>query len=111
MERREQLAVDAGLTVPQWRILEEIATEHFMPSLFARRRSRSAAAVSKLIRVLLDRGLISVAVSAEDGRQRDYTLTARGRRTLERLHANRQAAIVLDDDACALFESVGVNRQ
>ena len=92
-ERREQLAVEAGLSVPQWRILEEIATEHFMPSLFARRRSCSPAAISKLTRGLLDRKLISVSVSAEDGRQRDYALTARGRRTLERLRAKRQAAI------------------
>ncbi len=93
LERREQLACEAGLTVPQWRILEEIASEHFMPSMFARQRAVSSAAVSKLIRGLLDRGLVSVKVSAQDGRQRDYALTARGRRTLEALRASRERAI------------------
>jgi DNA-binding MarR family transcriptional regulator len=66
-ERREQLAREAGLTVPQWGVLEEIASEHFMPSLFARRKSVSAAAVSKLIRTLLDQELVSVSVSSSDG--------------------------------------------
>jgi DNA-binding MarR family transcriptional regulator len=92
-ERREQLAREAALSVPQWRVLEEIATEHFMPSLFARRRSVSAAAVSKLIRGLLDEQLIRVRVSEQDGRQRDYTLTARGKKSLERLRASRERAI------------------
>lgn len=95
VERREQLAAEAGLTVPQWRVLEEIATEHFMPSMFARRRSVSSAAISKLIRGLLDRGLVSVRVSAEDGRQRVYALTARGRRTLEGLRGSRETAIAV----------------
>ncbi|MBW2275601.1 MAG: MarR family transcriptional regulator [Deltaproteobacteria bacterium] len=93
VERREQLASEAGLGVPQWRLLEEIATEHFMPSMFARRRSVSSAAISKLIRGLLDRGLISVKVSPEDGRQRNYALTARGRRTLDALRSSREHAI------------------
>jgi len=64
-----------------------------MPSLFARRRSVSAAAVSKLIRGLLDKQLIRVRVSELDGRQRDYTLTARGKKNLERLRASRERAI------------------
>jgi DNA-binding MarR family transcriptional regulator len=92
-ERREQLAREAGLTVPQWGVLEEIASEHFMPSLFARRKSVSAAAVSKLIRTLLDQELVSVSVSSSDGRQRDYRLSARGARLLSRLRASRQRAI------------------
>jgi len=37
-ERREQLAHSAGLSEAQWRVLEEIASEDFMPSLFARAR-------------------------------------------------------------------------
>jgi DNA-binding MarR family transcriptional regulator len=93
VERREQLAAEAGLSVAQWRILEEIATEHFMPSMFARRRAVSSAAISKLVRGLLERELVSVKVSVVDGRQRDYALTARGRRTLERLSASRERAI------------------
>ena len=93
VERREQLAAEAGLTIPQWRLLEEIASDHFMPSMFARRRSVSSAAISKGIRGLLDRDLVSVKVSPEDGRQRDYALTARGRRTLAGLRTRRERAI------------------
>ena len=93
MERRQQLAAEAGLTVSQWRLLEEIATEHFIPSMFAKRRSVTSAAVSKLVRGLLEGGLLSVRVSTEDGRQREYRLTARGRRTLEGVRASRESAI------------------
>ena len=93
VQRREQLAEEAGLTVPQWRLLEEIAREDFMPSLFARRRARTAAAVSKTLRQLIEADRISVAVSADDGRQRVYTLTSRGRRTLSRMRTSRARAI------------------
>jgi len=48
--RREVLARDAGITIEQWRVLEEISTEHFIPSMFARSRDSSAAAVSKILR-------------------------------------------------------------
>lgn len=92
-DRRAQLASDAGVTEHQWRVLEEISTENFMPSMFARRRESSAAAVSKTLRQLLDKGLVSVAVSLEDGRQRDYGLTAKGRRVLEQLAEKREEAI------------------
>lgn len=91
--RREQLAREVGLSVQQWRILEEISDEHFMPSMFARRRDSSAAAVSKIIRQLLDKGFIDVAVDGSDGRVRRYTLTAEGRSTMKRLRDNRQKAI------------------
>lgn len=91
--RRGQLARDAGLTEPQWRVLEEVATEHFMPSMFARASESSPPAVSRLIRQLIDRGLLSVSVAAEDGRQRRYALTAEGRRLLGRLRAARARAI------------------
>src|ERR1700675_320084 len=77
--RRARLAVDAGLTEQQWQVLEEIATDHFMPSLFARRRESSAAAVSRLVRQLLDKRLVSAAAHDHDGRQRQYVLTAKGK--------------------------------
>ena len=107
-QRREQLAARVGLTVSQWSVLEEIATEHFMPSMFAQSEATSRAAVSKVIRQLLDRELIQVAISPVDGRQRDYTLTERGRATLARLRAEREKAIdaiwlPLDPDALAQF--------
>lgn len=91
--RRAQLAGVVGLTCHQWGVLEEIATEHFMPSMFARRRQSSAAAVSKTLRQLLDKGLVAAAVSKGDGRQRDYVLTAKGERIMRRLRESRQVAI------------------
>lgn len=92
-KRRIQLARRVGLTEQQWRVLEEISREHFIPSMFARKQDSSAAAVSKVLRQLLDKGLIQVSVSAQDGRQRAYELTGDGRRTMESLHNHRKHAI------------------
>ena len=91
--RRGQLARGADLTEAQWRVLEQIAAEDFMPSLFARRQEQTPAAISKLIRQLLDRGLVEVSISAGDARQRDYALTARGRQTMELVRQDRQRAV------------------
>lgn len=91
--RREALARDAGITIEQWRVLEEISTEHFIPSMFARSRDSSAAAVSKILRQLLDNRLVSAAIGRADRRNRRYKLTARGSRVLAELRASRQAAI------------------
>jgi DNA-binding MarR family transcriptional regulator len=91
--RRQQLAASVGLSEGQWGVLEEIATQHFMPSMFAKRRDRSAAAVSKTLRQLLDKGFASVALSKRDGRQRDYVLTAQGKRALSTLRDERELAI------------------
>ncbi len=110
-ERRSALATEAGVTEQQWEVLERIATEHFMPSMFARRRESSAAAVSRLIRQLLDKRLVSASAREHDGRQRQYVLTAKGRRTLDALRTSRQAAIdaiwaTLDHRALATFARV-----
>jgi len=93
VERREQLSAEVGLTPAQWRVLEEIAREDFMPSLFARRRAQSAAAVSKTLRQLADAGLVDVAIGDQDARRRRYTLTTEGRRVLSRLRRARARAI------------------
>ena len=93
LRRREQLAATVGLSDSQWAVLEEISTEHFMPSLFARRRESSAAGVSRTIRQLTDKGLVSVSVSQEDARQRDYSLTEAGQLLMARLRAHREHAI------------------
>jgi DNA-binding MarR family transcriptional regulator len=61
--------------------------------MFARTSESSPPAVSRLIRQLMDRDLITVSVAAEDGRQRRYALTAAGRRLLDRLRAARARAI------------------
>jgi len=110
-ERRAALADEAGLTEQQWEVLERVATDHFMPSLFARDRESSMAAVSRLVRQLLEKRLVSVSVSPDDGRQRRYVLTPRGRRTLATLQASRQRAIeaiwtAIDPGALAAFARV-----
>lgn len=91
--RRRQLVREIGLSDAQLRVLEEIARDDFMPSLFARRRACSPAAVSRTLRQLQDGGFVRAAVAAADGRQREYALTARGRRLMERLRARRLAAL------------------
>ncbi len=91
--RRGQLAAEAGLTEAQWRLLEEVAGEDFMPSMFARRRDCSPAAVSRGLRGLLDAGLVDVSVAQGDGRQRVYRLTREGRKLLGGLRRRRQRAI------------------
>jgi len=92
-QRRGQLARRAGLTEQQWSVLEEISTEHFIPSLFARSQQSTAAAVSKVLRQLLDKDLVRVSVSETDGRQRQYELSSKGRQTIERLRGERERAI------------------
>lgn len=91
--RRAQLAAGVGLTEQQCGVLEEIATERFMPSLFARRRERSPAAVSKILRQLGDKGLILTAVGDRDARQRRYSLTTKGKKAMQRLREMRETAI------------------
>ena len=111
-ERREQLAESVMLTDQQWGVLEEIATEHFMPSLFARRRDSSPAAVSKILRQVVDKGLVVATIAKGDARQRNYALTPKGRRTLDRLRESREAAIrevwlTLDGEGMRAFTSFG----
>jgi DNA-binding MarR family transcriptional regulator len=92
-QRRTQLAQDVGLTEAQWEVLDSIARDDFMPSLFARHRESSAPAVSRIIRQLLRKGLVTVSVSESDGRQRRYRLTAKGERTVDLLQASRRRAV------------------
>lgn len=91
--RRRQLAQSVGLSEQQWEALEQIATEHFMPSLFARQRSSSAAAVSKILRQLLQKDLVTVRLREQDARCRRYELSQRGRLALETLRKQRSRAI------------------
>jgi len=91
--RREQLAGEVGLTEHQWAVLEQTTSEHFMPSMFARSRQSSAAAVSKTLRQLIDKGLVNAAIDEKDVRQRRYELTSKGRRVMDQLRQSREAAI------------------
>ncbi len=110
--RRAQLAAEVGLTDAQWRILEGIATEHFMPSMFAKDEGNTPGAISKLIRQLLQKRLVRTSISKQDGRQRNYHLTAKGRETLDRLRTLREEAIQAiwsDLDPSALSDFVRFN--
>ncbi len=92
-KRRAQLASEAGLTEQQWEVLEQISSEHFMPSMFAKKRESSAAAVSKIIRQLVDKGLVTVSLAEQDARQRRYELTGKGDQVIASLRQSRQEAI------------------
>ena len=91
--RRTQLARSVGLTVQQWRVLEQVSSEHFLPSLFARERECTPAAISKILRQLLEKELIRAAISIKDGRQRRYQLTGEGCGVIEQLRSERRRAI------------------
>jgi DNA-binding MarR family transcriptional regulator len=92
-ERRLELARGVGLSEAQWRLLEEIDGESFMPSMFAKRQNCSPAAISRTLRQLQERELVAARISSDDARQRVYRLTASGRRLLERLNRKRADAI------------------
>ena len=92
--RRRQLARGVGLTDAQWRVLEQIAQDDFLPSLFARDRRVKPAAVSRTLRELLERDWIRPAPVSGDRRQREYRLTGKGRQVLARLARERERALV-----------------
>ena len=65
----------------------------------------------ELLRQLIDKKLVSVSASRNDGRQRHYVLTPRGRRTLATVRASRATAIdkiwvPLDREGLATFTRV-----
>jgi DNA-binding MarR family transcriptional regulator len=92
-KRRAQMASQVGLTEAQWRLLEGITTEHFMPSMFAQEQDNTRGAVSKIIRQLLQKKLVVASIAPHDGRQRNYDLTAKGRKSMDRLRELREEAI------------------
>jgi DNA-binding MarR family transcriptional regulator len=92
-QRRLQLAQSVGLSDQQWAVLEQVSTEHFMPSMFARMRDSSPAAVSKILRQLVDKGLVLARIDTTDARQRRYELTAQGKKAMTTLRRNRERAI------------------
>ena len=92
-ERRRQLAREVDVSEAQWRLLEEITGDEFMPSMFARRNECTPAAVSRTLRQLLERDFVAVSISQDDARQRVYRLTTSGQRILRRLNTSRERAI------------------
>lgn len=92
-KRRSQLARRADLTEAEWRVLEGVASEHFMPSMFADDLDNSRGAVSKILKQLVGKELIKGTISSTDRRQREYKLTAKGHRAIEVLRSSREEAI------------------
>jgi DNA-binding MarR family transcriptional regulator len=92
-QRRTQLAQSVGLTEQQWAVLEEVSSERFMPSMFAKTRESSAAAVSKILRQLVDKELVRASVHEDDARQRRYELTSKGKNTMTTLRRQRELAV------------------
>ncbi len=100
--RRQQLAQRVGLSLRQWQVLEEISQPGFMPSLFARRRDSSPAGVSRVLRQLLDRGLVVASISGADARRREYSLTPAGAKRIAELRSARESAMEAVWDGLAL---------
>ena len=46
-----------------------------------------------MLRQLLEKDLVAVAISPRDARQRDYTPTARGRKALAKIESAREHAV------------------
>ena len=111
--QRRQLASEVGLTESQWQLLEEVAEEHFMPSLFARERNCSPAVVSRGLRSLVDAGLVESTIGEADARHRVYRLTTRGRGVQRRLRKRRAEAIsavwepLSDQELAAFIRTAG----
>lgn len=108
--RRAQMARQVGLTDAQWRVLEEVGQEDFLPSLFARDRRLQPAAVSRTLRELAERGWVRPLPVAGDRRKREYVLTVRGGEVLERLRAAREEALVAVWDGLPADELAGFQK-
>ncbi len=93
LKRRGQLAAKVGLTEQEWILLERMQTEHFMPSMFAKERDSSPAAVSKILRRLMEKKIIEAQLSNKDSRKREYCLTAEGKKVMSSLREMRERAI------------------
>ncbi len=93
MKKRSELANRVGLTEAQWRVMEEIDQKDFMPSMFAAKREYSKAAVSKILRQLLEKDMVSFVGGEMDGRTKKYSLTNEGRLCLKSLNKIRLKAV------------------
>ena len=93
LKRRAELASEVGLTEQQWLLLERVTDEHFMPSMFARERESSPAAVSKILRQLMEKGFVESGFNESDARKRDYRLTEKGRQVMASLRTIREKAV------------------
>jgi DNA-binding MarR family transcriptional regulator len=80
--------------------------------MFAHKRASSAAAVSKILRQLTEKGIIVAHISEVDGRQRDYEVTPLGQKLLTSVRKERERAIAevwlsLNREELADFHSIG----
>lgn len=80
-----ELALAAGLTAVQFRVLQIIAeTGGCTPKDISLRMKVSQATVTSLVHKLVDRGMVLMERSETDGRQKDIVMTEKGREAIER---------------------------
>lgn len=80
-----ELAQAAGLTAVQFRVLQIVAeTGGCTPKDISLRMRVSQATVTSLVHKLVNQGMVSMERSEIDGRQKNITMTDRGREAIER---------------------------
>jgi homoprotocatechuate degradation regulator HpaR len=86
MARFRPMLREHGLSEQQWRILRALcATGPLRAGDLAQLTLLSAPSVSRLVRSLSERGLIRRAPNADDLRATTITVTARGRKLVDRI--------------------------
>jgi homoprotocatechuate degradation regulator HpaR len=85
---------EAGLTEQQWRVLRVLVDEGDTdPSGLAEAGLLYAPSVTRILKELVDRGLIVRALDPADGRRSIITVTAKGRALVEK--TARKTAVIL----------------
>lgn len=93
--RSKQLERKAGLTVPQWLILQALSASGEMQiSELARRISLSHATVTSILNRMSDKGLVQRKRNSADRRAVRVSLTAKGKTTFEEAPELLQEAFV-----------------
>ncbi len=81
-----RIAHSAGITLPQLAMLQACQQGSVTATELARRSDRTAPAITYLTRELETSGLLRRMPSTRDRRRVVFSLTAKGRATLERVH-------------------------
>lgn len=100
-----ELAQAAGLTAVQFRVLQIISEMGgCTPKDISLRMRVSQATVTSLVHKLVNQGMVSMERSAKDGRQKNITVTDKGREAIERAPDALQQLYVRKFEALADWE-------
>jgi len=105
LSKQVELALaDAGLSLPQYRILGVLAEGASMPSALAERLAVRRPTITAVVEGLEARGLVERTPDGDDRRSITHTLTAEGQRLLDTANAAVDARLThiagfLDDPA------------